>query len=311
MLYMAVSCLDYPQLYNMNSAPAQRPAELAASIKALPADAFAPFTTNEWLSMDQNTENLTACLDWPSPQIAQPPVSHAAPLFPHGMKVLILSGEFDSWTPFMGTPAVVTQIGADSRVVWFANSTHVLGEADPYPCASGIIDKFVRYPDLLDSMNVACAKQIPTVRAVGTFPDSLEQVPKLQIRSGSACAVKDAGCEAKLELASAAIETAGDAFSRHFAAEIKTDSGLYGGSVSAGGGTITLTNDELVPGVYVSGAFTIKTNSNELSAGLWARTKGSPLVKIQAWWPRWGGTGVAYASFKLHGETVVASGNAP
>ncbi|MFZ0666816.1 MAG: alpha/beta hydrolase [Acidimicrobiales bacterium] len=310
-LYMAVSCLDYPQLYNMNSTPAQRPAELEAAIKAMPADTFAPFTTTEWLSMDQNTENFTACLDWPSPQIAQPPVTHGAPLFPHSMKVLILSGEFDSWTPYSGTAAVINQIGADTRLVWFANSTHVLGEADPYPCASGIIDKFVRYPYELDSINTTCAKQIPTVRAVGMFSDNLEQVPALQIRTGSPCPANDKSCETKLELVSAAIETAGDAFSRHFASEIKNDTGLYGGFVSAGGGTITLTNDELVPGVYVSGAITNAANSNELSAGLWVGTTGSPLVELRAWWPKWGGAGVAYAAFKLHGETVVASGNAP
>jgi hypothetical protein len=58
-LYMAVSCLDYPQLFPMKPAPAKRLADLKAAEKALPAGTFAPFSTAQWLAMDQNTE--TGC----------------------------------------------------------------------------------------------------------------------------------------------------------------------------------------------------------------------------------------------------------
>ncbi|WP_375487844.1 alpha/beta fold hydrolase, partial [uncultured Jatrophihabitans sp.] len=50
-LYLAVACTDYPQLFDMRSAPSARRAQLAASIKALPARTFAPFTTREWLTV--------------------------------------------------------------------------------------------------------------------------------------------------------------------------------------------------------------------------------------------------------------------
>jgi pimeloyl-ACP methyl ester carboxylesterase len=61
-LYQAVSCLDYPQLFDMHAGPATRSAQLAQAIAVLPASTFAPFTTEEWLAQDQNTEAYTSCL---------------------------------------------------------------------------------------------------------------------------------------------------------------------------------------------------------------------------------------------------------
>ena len=58
-----------------SATPAVRRQQLAASIKALPADTFAPFTTAEWIQMNQFTEAYTGCLDWPAPtHPADPPV---------------------------------------------------------------------------------------------------------------------------------------------------------------------------------------------------------------------------------------------
>ena len=53
----------------------QRLADLKAAEATLPASTFAPFTTAEWLAMDQNTENYTACLDWPAPTVSDPPIT--------------------------------------------------------------------------------------------------------------------------------------------------------------------------------------------------------------------------------------------
>ncbi len=72
-LYFAVSCLDYPQLFDMGAAPATRATQLAAAEASLPAGTFSPFTTAEWLAQDQNTEAYTACLRWPSPERAEAP----------------------------------------------------------------------------------------------------------------------------------------------------------------------------------------------------------------------------------------------
>ncbi len=73
--FYAVACTDYPQLFDRTASPAVRRQQLAASIAALPADTFAPFTTAEWIQMNQFTEAYTACLDWPAPtHPADPPV---------------------------------------------------------------------------------------------------------------------------------------------------------------------------------------------------------------------------------------------
>ena len=44
-LYLAIACLDYPQLFDMSATSAVRAAELAAAEAALPAATFSPFST--------------------------------------------------------------------------------------------------------------------------------------------------------------------------------------------------------------------------------------------------------------------------
>jgi pimeloyl-ACP methyl ester carboxylesterase len=88
----AVSCLDYPQPFPLVSSISARRADLKAAENALPADTFAPFTIAQWLAMDQNTETYTSCLQWPTPQVAQPPVATKPPFLPASVPVLILGG---------------------------------------------------------------------------------------------------------------------------------------------------------------------------------------------------------------------------
>lgn len=165
-LYLAVSCLDYPQLFPMKPSPSRRLTDLKAAEKALPAGTFAPFTAAQWIAMDQNTETFTSCLDWPAPTIAQPPIAGKPPFLPTSMPVLILGGSLDTWTPPADLPAVRTQAGRDSRFVEFDSETHVVGEGDPYGCASALIREFVADLGALQSLDASCAGKIPTVRAV-------------------------------------------------------------------------------------------------------------------------------------------------
>ena len=141
-LYLAVSCLDYPQLYDMHASEAARSTELAQAVAALPASTFAPFTTQEWLAQDQNTEAYTACLAWPSPIEAVPPTI-GQPLLPKSIPVLILGGEFDTWTPPSDVPKVIAELGGHTRFIELANSTHVVGEDDT-TCGDDLVRAFVR-----------------------------------------------------------------------------------------------------------------------------------------------------------------------
>jgi pimeloyl-ACP methyl ester carboxylesterase len=288
-LYMAVSCLDYPQLYPMAASPATRLADLRANEATLPASTFAPFTTAQWLAMDQNTENYTACLDWPKPQIAQPPIPKSPPFLPRTMPVLILGGSLDTWTPPAGVPEVRDEIGGHSRFVEFANETHVVGEGDSYGCASKVIQSFVADPAALSRLDVSCAAAVPTIRAVGSFAGKLGAVAPVALSSGHASA-------ATLRLAAAAVLTAGDAWSRYESITGNHDTGLYGGSVTAhDGDRLSLAGDELVPGVKVTGTLTI-TGSGEdtnVSVVLSAQSAGLPAARVTGSWPLYGGSAKA------------------
>jgi hypothetical protein len=93
---------------------------------------------------------------------------------------------------------------------------------------------------------------IPSTRAVGSYPGRLSSVIPASLTYGRASTTA-------LKLASAAVQTAGDAVARYESVGASPDTGLYGGSAtaSASGDQLTPTNDELVPGVRVSGAVTI------------------------------------------------------
>ncbi len=247
-LYLATSCLDYPQLFDMDASPALREQELAAGEAALPAATFSPFSSEEWLAQDENTEAYTACLDWPSPTVAQPPIAKSPPLFESSLPVLVLGGELDTWTPAAGVPQVLAQIGGHARFVELANSTHVVGEGDTV-CGSTLVQEFVSDPQALDSMSTSCAPAVAPIHTVGVYAARLAEEPALTAAPGNGAP------QADLQLAAAAVSTAGDAIARYDAIETRHDRGLAGGSVTAsrGGALLTLHGDQLVPGVAVSG----------------------------------------------------------
>ena len=312
-LYLAVSCLDYPQLFDMGAPPSARGAELAAAETALPASTFSPFSTAEWLSQDQNTEAYTACLDWPSPAIAQPPSTPGVPLLPKGSKlpVLVLGGELDTWTPPGDVGKVLAQIGGHTRFVELANATHVVGEGDT-PCASSLIQAFVRDPQALGSLDASCAAAVPPIHTVGLYPVRLSEQTPIQASPGSIAS------PTALELAAAAVDTAGDAVARFLATEDTLDHGLAGGtvSVSDGGRLLSLDRDELVPGVAVSGTVSlapspIPTDGEAVTATLTTATAGVKPAGFTATWTTAGAAASAQVLGAVGGESVAGTLPAP
>jgi pimeloyl-ACP methyl ester carboxylesterase len=303
LLYFAVSCLDYPQLFDMSQDPATRQAELQAAENALPASTFAPFTTAEWLGQNENTEAYSACTAWPSPVVSNPPTV-GQPIVPPSMPVLVLGGEFDTWTPPTDAPKVLAELGGNTRFVELANSTHVVGEGDQ-PCGSQLVQEFVESPQSVQTMNTSCAPAVPPIDSVGVYAGSLAAVAPLTPGPGN-----DGSAEL-LKLGAAAVETAGDALSRSLAIVGHSDHGLYGGtSVSKDGGrTITLTGDVLVPGVAVSG--NLKVTSTGVSATLTANvsTLGTASFKIS--WPLAVTDGTAEVAGIMNGRDIVGTTYAP
>jgi pimeloyl-ACP methyl ester carboxylesterase len=173
-LYIADACLDYPQLFKMNVPNATREAEFLTAEAGIPASTFSPFSSSEWLAQNENTEAFSVCIGWPTPTIAQPPISTppGAPFLPPSVPVLVLGGEFDTWTPAAGVPAVIAQVGGDSRFIELANSTHVVGESDTV-CGSTLVQEFVADPGAIATMDASCAAAVPTIHTVGVYPATL------------------------------------------------------------------------------------------------------------------------------------------
>jgi pimeloyl-ACP methyl ester carboxylesterase len=277
LLYMAVSCLDYPQLFSMNKDEATREAELRRSEERLPASSFAPFTTAEWLAQDQNTEDYTACVAWPSPIDAQEPPTVGHPILPKSMPVLVLGGEFDTWTPPAGVSTVMAELGGDSRFIELANSTHVVGEGDQ-ECGSELVQEFVNAPRSIKSMNASCAPKVPAIASVGVYPASLSGEPPLHATRGNT------GSTVELRLGAAVVETAGDALARLLSVEGNHDKGLYGGTALAtkGGRVNTLTDDVLVPGVSLSGVLDVTAST---ASGTFTVVSAQGTSKFEIEWP--------------------------
>ncbi len=247
-LYFAVSCLDYPQLFDMTAPTSVRLEQLATAEEALPPQTFAPFTTAEWLGQDENTEAYTACASWPSPVHGQPPTVGAPPLLPADLPVLILGGELDTWTPPSGVPQVMGELGGDTRFVELANATHVVGEGDT-ACGSELVRQFVDSPSALWHLDVSCADAVPPIDTVGIYAQSVDQQPPLTASPGNTAPL------IALRAAAVAVGTVGDARARNEAIDASFDHGLHGGTVrlGAGGDVLELSRDQLVPGVPVSG----------------------------------------------------------
>jgi pimeloyl-ACP methyl ester carboxylesterase len=304
LLYLAVSCLDYPQLYDMHANEATRSTELARATAALPASTFAPFTTQEWLAQDQNTEAYTACLAWPSPIEAVPPTI-GQPLLPKSIPVLILGGEFDTWTPPSDVPKVIAQLGGHVRFIELANSTHVVAEDDTV-CGDDLVKAFVLAPQNLDKMNASCAPAVAPIHSVGTYANSLAQVVPLNPGPSNT------GSKTLLRLGAAAVATAGDAVARDADILGSLDHGLYGGTSQASdhGSEFKLTGDTLVPGVAVSG--TIKVTAKTVTATLTTDSAGAPAATFEAQWAVGGQSGaLAEVTGSGDGETVSGSTFAP
>jgi pimeloyl-ACP methyl ester carboxylesterase len=308
-LYLAVSCLDYPQLFDMSAGPAERASELAQAQVALPAGTFSPFDIEEWIAQNQNTEAYTACLDWPAPTIAQPPVITAPPLLPSTLPVLVLGGEFDTWTPAAGVPKVLEQVGGHHRFVELANSTHVVGEGDT-ACGSTLVQEFVADPQAIETLNATCAANVSPIHTVGTYATKLSEEVPIEAGDGASTTAR--------ELAAAAVTTAGDAIARYAAIEANVDHGLAGGTVKASheGTLLTLHHDRLIPEVPVSGTVTLAPAADQedgwtVLATLTAKARGVRRATFTATWTTAGAGAQAQLVGSVEAQPVSGTMPAP
>ncbi len=170
----AVSCQDYPQLYDMAQPPAVRERQYAAAVRAEqrtdPA-VYAPFTVEQYLASGWGEQDW--CLQWPTAS----PAHRATPPKPVGghyaaVPTIVLSGELDTIT----TPAEGAMVAAQipgARQVVVANSTHVTALDDTDGCGRAIVRAFVLAPTAaIPARDLACAAEVPPVRVAPSYPRS-------------------------------------------------------------------------------------------------------------------------------------------
>ncbi len=225
-LFSAVSCTDYPQVYDMTAQPSdrvgQRDAAVAQQIATQP-NIDAPFSVAEFLKIPLDYSLIDLCLNWPVPSAAHPP-SQPVPAGTSFTKapVLVLSGEFDTLTAPSGG-AKAASLFPNSQWIPVANSFHVTALGDQDNCASQLVRSFV---STLNPGNTACAAQIPEIRTVPKFVNTAVQLVPAIATPGNQ------GTQADLQVAAAATFSVGDVLSRWWVNNDGSGVGLRGGQFS-------------------------------------------------------------------------------
>jgi pimeloyl-ACP methyl ester carboxylesterase len=277
--YNAVSCIDYPQAFDMRAPAAVRRAQYEAAAGALADDVYAPFTVEEWTSSP--VAEFDDCVDWPSPARSDPPITERPPLVPPTLPVLVLSGGLDTLTTWTDGAIVAEQLGPSARWVKVENTIHVTALADPYGCASGLVRQFVRQPERLHSMDVSCASRIPEVRVVGDYPRRLSGATPATPRKGN-----QAGA-AGLRLAAVGAAAVGDAIAQWWYLPGSRGHGLRGGWFTVEGDTsvrFDLHKVRFVADTVVDGRATWNTSTGQVSASVAVKGPGGVTTTLRMRW---------------------------
>jgi len=298
-LYLAVTCHDYPQLWDPDTPIALRAEAAAARLRNYPPGTFTPFTAKAWTSYPY--EGPLACLRWPSPVAGEPPEPPDAVYA--RIPTLVLNGDLDTITASSGAKVVASRFPG-ARFVEVHNSVHVTALGDRDNCASAIYWRFVKQ---LDPGDTSCRLHVPEIRLVTRFARSLDEVDAGRPEAGN----EARGPERKLAVAAA--QTVADVISRWWLNYSGASRGLHGGTWSYDGDdratTFTLENVAFVPGVEVSGkAEWGRDGSVSASVAVTAKTGATGEVRLA-----WSGKPLARASLRgtVSGAVLNASMLAP
>lgn len=277
-LWAAVSCHDYPQLFDMTATAARRHTQYRAAITRAERDnpdMYAPFTIREYLGSDFAEEGV--CQGWPRPAADNPPGPPAPPggSYP-SVPTLILAGEFDTIT----TPAegdMVERQLPNASTLLIANALHVTAMDDPSGCSARLVRRVVRTGDnAIPADFRTCARDEPIIRAVGSYAQSVRR----QQRPPGAPASRLG------RVVSAATATAADLTDRWWQDFANHGHGLRGGEWTYRGfRTVHFTLDEvqLLPSLPVSGTATWDRRAETFTCDLTVDGK-SGIVRIRARW---------------------------
>jgi pimeloyl-ACP methyl ester carboxylesterase len=207
-LFAATSCIDYQQIYDMQSPLARRVQqrdEAVAKEQEKRPDLYSPLTIAEFQTVPIDIGILNLCIDWPT---RNPPYQPGLPI-PDGATfteapTLVINGELDMLTT-AAEGAIVTKQYPHGQQVVIANSFHVDAIYDVDDCTQAIVRRFVK---TLSAGDTSCAANVKPVRLVPIFvrhaADAIPAVPS----GGNTATTLD------LSMASTAVQTAGDAMQR-------------------------------------------------------------------------------------------------
>ncbi len=300
----AVACHDYPQLYDMTAAPSTRErqyrAALAQRARSRPAT-YGPFTVHEYARSDW--QSLDWCTRWPAAPSSNPAGPPTPPAGSYSsVPVLVLSGEMDSITT-AAEGALITDQFPNAQQVLLRNSFHVTAMGDIDNCGQRLVRAFVRTAAPLSTAQRACADRIEPVRALGSFPRRLADVPAAP-GSGTVRA-RRAGPAAALTVADVV-----DRWSNNYSGE---GFGLRGGRWTYGGDHVTtfrLRNVRLVPGISVSGTARWARYRHRIRVDLRLRGAG-PKGRLRGGWNTRSVAATAVLVGRLDGRPVRVRFRAP
>ncbi len=308
-LFSAVSCMDYPEIYNMNQGFAERLRERDAALAEERVDdpgVYSPLTLDEFQTVSIDSSVLNYCLQWP---ISHPPYPVGQPIPPHDQftnaPTLVINGELDMLTPSPDGAETAAQFPNGQQLI-IANSFHVDALGDVDDCTQTIVRRFVATLSVGDT---SCAASVKPVRLVPFFP---------LLAAKAIPAIPAAGNEADkhgLSLASAAVQTAGDAMARWYINYTGTGGGLRGGTwgyTQRGEiASFTLTGARWTTDLAVSGTMVWNQSNGAIQAQLQFAEDGGATGTINATWNDHESLVAAQLAGTVGGRTVAASMPAP
>jgi pimeloyl-ACP methyl ester carboxylesterase len=220
--YVAISCTDYPVLWDTAQDIAGRQAQLDNEIANLQPGAFAPFDNDTWLNSIYEFQLVFGCLPWPEPAALAPTLA------PHpNTPVLVLNGDMDITTPFENATQAANA-WPNSTLVEVSNEIHVSALYDFNQCGSVIARNFIR---TLDAGDTSCAAEMVPIHVKQAFPMTLQDAPQGTSKGGDQSTALDR------QAAWVASETVGDSYTRWWSTlSGNTGVGLRGGTYDVGPG---------------------------------------------------------------------------
>jgi pimeloyl-ACP methyl ester carboxylesterase len=311
-LATAVTCSDYPMLYDMNASRAVRNRQYASALAAARQNRptlFAPFTVDEGVDSQAYITPLDSCLPWRAPPDSLAPGAPGAPLPPSAqfpaVPTLVLSGDLDSITSVSDAAETESQFPNAVHVI-VPNLGHVVADGDFIGCTLGIVQRFVKN---LSPGNTNCVSKVRPVRTVPAFGRGSSDLAPLTALAGNKASA------AQRRIAAAGLEAVGDVIARYYVSFNAVGAGLRGGKFSYAatnvGYDFTLQNVRFTQDVAVSGTVSWDFSTALVTAHVTLKSGGQAVGALDINWNDADINAIASVTGTIQGAAIKAQRIAP